>query len=353
MMRSKFTPWCAMALGLAMCSTAQAQTSREELARRELIERAEAAQTAGNHADAVRLGAQAAAIRQHPSLRLFLAGEYQQLNRFVEALAEARACVREAENDRSLRNRDRIRTACNEIATAAEPRIGRVQVQVQGTLPEGAEVHVGEEEVRASLLGAPLPVSPGELRVRVEAPGFEPFSVNVTVASQQTVVVPVRLVAVAAPVAPPVAPVTPVAPVAPVVAVTPPVMPVAPHTAPPPPESRGPGAGPWVLMGVGAASLIGGVVSFSASISAEESLSTSCVEGGTCTTEDDGHLSDIDTYDTVGALGLLVGVGALTGGIIWYAVAPRSTRSAQHGRNWNLGAGPIRRGVGLSYSLTF
>jgi hypothetical protein len=354
MMRPKATHWTAAAVTLALHATAQAQSGREELARRELIERAEAAQTAGNHAEALRLGTQAATIRQHPSLRLFLAGEHQQLNHLVEALAEARACVREAENDASLRNRARIRSACAAIVTAVEPRIGRVQVQVEPTLPDGAVVHVGEEEVRPSLLGAPLPVSPGELRVRIEAPGFEPFATTVTVAPQQQVVIPVRLTAL--PAAPPPAPTPPPEP-APPIAPTPAPAPTPTPALPPPPPAAGtgPGTGPWVLMGVGAAALVGGVVGLSASVSAEENVSAGCLANpDTCTPEEDGHIEDSDTYATLGTVGLLVGVGALTGGIIWYAVAPRGPRTAAtHAPSWRLGAVPTRGGFGLSYGLTF
>jgi len=108
-------------------------------------------------------------------------------------------------------------------------------------------------------------------------------------------------------------------------------------------------------MGVGAAALIGGVVGISASVSAEENVSQGCVANpDTCTPEEDGHLEDSDTYATLGTVGLLVGVGALTGGIIWYAVAPRGPRTAAtHAPTWRLGAVSTRGGFGLSYGLTF
>ncbi|MBL8604170.1 MAG: hypothetical protein JNK72_19745 [Myxococcales bacterium] len=336
---SRNSVWLACVLG---ASAASAQSGREDLARRDLIAQAEAARDRGEHAQALQLAQQAAAIRQHPSLRVMLAAEHRAVGHLVEALAEARACVREAEIDRQLRNRDRILASCRGTVTELEPRIARLQLQVEGTLPEGATVRVGEDEVRASLVNAPIAVSPGEIRVRVEAPGFEPIDQRAQAVSGQSLAMTLRLVAVRAPEPPP-APVA--APVTPAQAPAP-----APMATPTSPvvstSSHGPGAAPWVLVGAGGALAIGGAVMLGLSSSAETEGQNGCDDTGVCTPDAEAALDRADTYNTLAIVGFAAGGAAVIGGLVWAALAPRG---GAHATRWQLGPGPSRaQGMGLS-----
>lgn len=160
----------AMAMVCA-ASSSSAQDSRAELARRDLLSRAEAARARGDHAAAIELGMQALEIRATPSLRLLLAQEHQELAHHVDALDQATACFREAEADASLRNREVIIRECRAIAAAAEPRVARLVVRVTPRNAPGLRVRIGSNELPASLIGIPVPTMPGPVTVVVSAAG--------------------------------------------------------------------------------------------------------------------------------------------------------------------------------------
>lgn len=174
--------------------SAMAQPSgREELARRDLIEQAEQARRSGDHARVVELAEQAGRIRQTPSLRWMLANARAELGQVVSGLAEARACVREAEIDAGLRQREAILAGCRGLVEQLEHRVGYVTLRVEGGAPEGLVMHVAGDEVNAALLGAAVPVRPGQVQVVAEAPGRERFEQTVEVAAEGRAEVTVRM----------------------------------------------------------------------------------------------------------------------------------------------------------------
>ena len=77
------------AVSLAWASVATAQTSPTEIARRDLLDQAEAARAAGDHARALDLATRASQLRVTPSLRLLLAQEHQALGHVLEALDQS------------------------------------------------------------------------------------------------------------------------------------------------------------------------------------------------------------------------------------------------------------------------
>ncbi len=288
-----------------------AQDSRSEVARRDLLERAERARSSGDHAAALTLAMQAAQIRQTPSLRLMLAQEHRTAGHLVEALDHATACVREAQADVSLRNREQLVEVCRTLAAEVEPSIGRLTVRVTPASAAGLRVRVGDTDLPTSLLGVPSPVMPGRVAVRVEAHGFRAASRDVVVAAGSAAQVDVALDAEGT---------TSSNETAQGVA-------AATATDSRSTSTRGPGAGPWVVVGLGAAGVAAGVALFVLSNGAQSRRDDACGSAGcqeSARADDESYRSLLYGADV--AFG--IGGAAVAGGLIWWLAAPRG-RSAQ------------------------
>ena len=289
---------------------AAAQDSRTEVARRELLERAERARTEGNHTAALDLATQAARIRQTPSLRLLLAQEHRALGRLVEAFDHATGCVREAEADVTLRNRERLIEVCRSLAAEVEPSLGRIAIHVTPSTAPGLRVRVAGAEFPVALLGVPSPSTPGHVEVRVEAEGFEAATRAADVVAGRESRVDMTLTRTGAVDVPRAAP-------------------AAMSPTPTSTRSEGTGAAPWVLVGGGAAVLGAAAVLFVMSNGARDDRDTACGANGCLdrARDDDARYRDMLLGANV-ALG--VGTAATIGGLVWWLVGRSSARpSAQ------------------------
>lgn len=287
---------------LALAPFATAQTADELAARRALIEQAEGARTSGQHAQALSFAERAAAIQMSPSLRLFIAREQQALRQYASALGNSELCVREAERDATLRNRDDILAACRAVTTEIQGSSGRVVVHV-ASAPEGLEVRVGDAVLRSTVFDAPYVVPTGALTVRASAPGHRPFERTIDVAQGSSTTVDVVLERIEQETRGPVPPV-----------VT---------------RVQGPGVGPWVLVGVGGAGLVvGGALWLVASMQ-KSALDAMCpgdatrVCAGLSSGEIDGRVGSINGLSTGAVIAGAVGGAAVVGGVLWYVLAPR------------------------------
>jgi hypothetical protein len=108
-----------------------AQTPTDDPERRRLINEAGAARDAGDHTRALSLAMQAATRRETASLRLFIAQEEDALGLVVEALHDARSCVRQLESDPAVARREQLMESCTAIVRSLEPRVGRHVVRVE------------------------------------------------------------------------------------------------------------------------------------------------------------------------------------------------------------------------------
>jgi len=216
-----------MAVGLRVfgAAVAHAQEAPVELARLEFLREAEAAARRGEHAPAIELARRAAALRMTPSIAHFLAREHAALGQHLASLAQATACARGAEADRSLHNRETLLRACNAMAERATTQVGRVVVQVADALPEGIVLRVAGTPLPVSLLGAPYAVAPGEVEIEAEAPGRVAVRRSVTIAAGGVETVLLQLAVV------PVVVVAPVEPIVPTPVLGPVVLPVIPPVA--------------------------------------------------------------------------------------------------------------------------
>lgn len=94
----------------------------------------------------------------------------------------------------------------------------------------------------------------------------------------------------------------------------------------PAPPSRGPGAGPWILMGAGVASLVAGGVLFYLRGAPLDTFERLCPDGDcgdSVSSEEQAAHDDASRYTTLSFVAGGIGVAAIAGGALWYALAPR------------------------------
>jgi hypothetical protein len=311
MMTPRAIPPIALAVLLAG-RLAGAQTNPAEVARRELLQQADTARAAGDHRRALDFAQRAGQLRMTTSVRLLLAQESEASGDHLAALDHATACVREAEADAALRNREQILDVCRALVTSVSPRVGSVIVRVASP-PPGLVVRVAAHEVNPALYGVPFPVAPGEVSVEVSGDGIEAAQETVRVAAGARVEVTPRVRVIEHRVEPAAVGNGDGAVAAPLQ-----------HSEV---VRTGPGAGPWVLVGVGAAAAVAGGVLLALAAGSHSDSNALC-PNLTCNTEAQrtearGLDDDYVTFWNAGGAVLGVGGAVLAGGLLWYAIAPR------------------------------
>lgn len=195
-------PLAALALAgtLASARGALAQDASRDLVRRRLLDEADVARRAGDHAAAFDRAQRAGQIAMSPSVRLMIAQEAEALlaqpghdAALLDALSAAAQCVVEADAAERLHHRAEIRGLCAAIASRLQPRIATVRVEVTAAPADDVRVSVNGRDVPAALWGAGFPVVPGEVRVEAAARDGRVFSQTVAVTAGATAPVAVRL----------------------------------------------------------------------------------------------------------------------------------------------------------------
>ncbi|MEI7895032.1 MAG: hypothetical protein WCI05_18195, partial [Myxococcales bacterium] len=167
-----------------------AQDGGEAAARRDLIEAAQKASQAGNHAEALVLARRAGQLKMTTSLRMFLAEEELSSRLFADALGSSKLCLTEAAADVSLSARDVIEERCTKVRDQAKNKVARVVVQVS---PANAQVTLSGKELHRALWGTPFPVNPGKVQVEASAPSYQRFRQERNAAEGETLTVEVKL----------------------------------------------------------------------------------------------------------------------------------------------------------------
>ena len=247
--------------------------------RRDLLNRAEEARRAGDHAAAVDLGGRAASLRMTPSLGLLLAQEFEALGRPVDALGHAERCAREALASPGVPRAAEVRDACEAVRARAEAAVARLVVRVG---PPGARIEVGGRELPPALWDVPIPLPPGRVRVSAVARDGRRFEAEETLAAGHRAEVRV--------------------------AFSPP--------EPPRPRGRAWGAGPWVLAGVGAAAFGAAAALWSLRGSAIDARDAACDAWG-CDPSSVGDNNRALAYEAASGAALGVGAAALLGAGAW------------------------------------
>lgn len=284
----------ALVGALTFAPHARGQSGAEEATRTALIAEAREAHRVNDHARAVDLATRAGAIRWTGTLRGFVAREQVALGRLADALGNAELCAREAPAETPSPSRDAILDWCRAQVTELRPQLGQVIVQATSS-PDGLRVRVDGHALRAALLGVPYLVTPGLIAVEADAPGHRPYRRAFEVARGATVTVPLALEqATAAP--------------APVVRVT------TTRTV------RSP-LGP-VLMGVGAAAAVTGLVLWLVATERYNDLDGRCRER--CLQgEIDREYGPIDDLDRAAIVTGYGGLGIAAAGAVLFFVLTR------------------------------
>jgi hypothetical protein len=189
---------------LALLLTPAWSRAQEAPSRRDLLVRAEAASREGQHADALALAEAAGRMQMTPSVRMFLAEEHEALaeggvrgRHLLDAAAMAQACVRDANAQPTLNNRDRILARCTVLLQRLNARIARVRVVVAATPPAGTEVRLDERRLTDAEWNTPIEVLPGESVVEARSPDGRVFRQTVRLAAEGSATVTVRFSPVA------------------------------------------------------------------------------------------------------------------------------------------------------------
>lgn len=237
---------------------------------------------------------------------------HEAVGRIATAWTELRAAAaqagREGQKDRESFARDR--------AASLEKKLPYLVLVGAGATPAGLTLTLDLQPIGASVLGAPIPIDPGEHVVVASAPGRASWT--------GTVVIPAGpgetrfSVPELAPAAPPPVP-SPAAPAAPAAPVSAPAPTPAPALAPAPktePE-RPPGADLFLRGGliVGSAGMLVGIGAGLATLSEASDLEAACTNG-TCPPEQEEALSRANTLANVSNAGFamgLLGLGAAAG----------------------------------------
>ena len=318
---------------LAVTSSALAQTPPDATARRQLVERAISARDAGQHAQALDLFLQAGQIQMRPGLRMSIAQEQQALGHPIEACDGATACVTEAQADLTGAGNAAALQGCASLVATTCATLGHLRLRLPATLPDGLRLTVQGRAVDRSA-GDVLTVSPGAVTVLAVAGRQVLFEESVAVQRGETRDVTVRLDA-APTVAAPVAATETVPPRQQVRVV------VTPLT--PPVVSRGPGIGPWLVLGGGAVALGLSAMFLGLRESAKSSRDAACGVGY-CTQAAADFQATAETDNVAMYVALGVGAAAATAGVVWLATGGSSAEAPSR-TALSVGAAPTRGGV--------
>jgi hypothetical protein len=191
----------AAVLTASSASSAQSTTSSippQALAeRRLLIEQAQRAMRAGDHAGALRLATQAGNVLMTPSLRQLIAAEQHMLGQHVAALDSAALCVSETLADPTTPLRDRQLAACRAMVAEFERLVGRITLDIPQSVPPETRIRIGDESLPRALWSTPFSAMPGQIAIEVAAPRFQAIQRTVNVHAGESVTVPIQFVPVA------------------------------------------------------------------------------------------------------------------------------------------------------------
>ena len=248
----------------------------------------------------------------------------------IGKLVAARNGFEQARREARKNSADQVVRESEEHIATLEGRIPKLSIATPEP-PAGLTIYIDGETIEPGLLTVPIPLDPGEHRIRAVAEGHEDFEQTLSLEEGATQTLAITLSVSETP--PP--PVEPPPPVQPPVQ-PPPVQPPTPHTDPSPPIAG------WVLVGTGGALLVGAVVSAMVRSSAINEIDESCPSHTNCDPSLEDTHDRAQTYGTLGAV--LGGLGAATVGtgavLVW-------SSSDGQGEDTQVAVRPVARPEGL------
>ncbi|HKO53304.1 MAG TPA: PEGA domain-containing protein [Polyangiaceae bacterium] len=272
------------ALAVVLGSEPAAAQDKKELSKaRAQFQRAIELEQAGNYSTALEQFRDVGQVRMTPQVRFHIASCEEKLGRLVTALGGYQLAFADADSVGGD-----FKAEVEAAVTRLEASIPKLVI-VRGTGAEAAEIQLDGVALGASSVGVPVPLDPGPHSISAKAPGALPFSQTVTIAENEQKSVDVAL--------------TP-EPQEP--------RPSLAASAAPPVEQTNPRSIPYVIGGVGIASLIGSGVLFGLRQSTLSDLEDQCGPNhDACPSSAAGDYSNLKLYNVTSQIALGVGIACV------------------------------------------
>ena len=271
----------AVSVGL-FASPAAAQDKKELSKARAQFQRAIELEQAGNYSTALEQFRDVGQVRMTPQVRFHIASCEEKLGRLVTALGGYQLAYADADSVG-----EDFKAEVDAAVSRLQASIPKLMIQ-RGAGAEAAEIQLDGVVLGASSVGVPVPLDPGPHAISAKAPGALPFNQTVTILENEQKTVDVTL--------------TPE-----------PQEPRPSVTARPAPVDKGnPRLVPYVIGGVGVASLIGSGVLFALRQSTLHDLEAQCGPNhDACPSSAAGDYSNLKLYNVTSQVALGVGVGCV------------------------------------------
>jgi PEGA domain len=278
--------WSALSvpmLTIALCPRSAFAQDKKELSKaRAQFQRAIELEQAGNYTQALESFRDVGQVRMTPQVRFHIASCEEKLGRLVTALGGYELALADAETVG-----DDFKNEVDAAVTRLRASIPKLVIQ-RGTGAEAAEIELDGVALGASSVGVPVPLDPGPHSINAKAPGAQPFSQTVTIAENEEKSINVELTPEPQPEALP-----------PASAGGQPVEAAKPH----------PRLIPYVIGGVGIASLVGSGILFGLRQGALSDLEDKCGPARkSCPSSARGEVDNLKLYNTTAQIALGVGV---------------------------------------------
>jgi hypothetical protein len=263
--------------------SASAQDKKELSKARALFQRAIELEQAGNYTQALEQFRDVGQVRMTPQVRFHIASCEEKLGRLVTALGGYELALVDAETVG-----EDFKNEVDAAVTRLRASIPKLVIQ-RGAGAEAAEIQLDGVALGASSVGVPVPLDPGPHSINAKAPGSLPFAQTVTIAENEQKSVDVELTPEPQP-------------------ATAGAMASSTQTVDLNPKPH-PRLVPYVIGGVGVASLIGSGVLFALRQSALSDLENKCgPERKSCPSSARGEVDNLKLYNTAAQVALGVGV---------------------------------------------
>ncbi len=281
--------------------SAYAQDKKELSKARAQFQRAIELEQAGNYTSALETFRSVGEVRMTPQVRFHIATCEEKLGRLVTALGGYQLAFADADSVG-----EDFKGEVDRAVTRLQASIPKLVIN-RGAGGEAAEIQLDGVDLGASSVGVAVPLDPGPHAVTARAPNFLPFSQTVTITENEQKSVDVTLVAEPEPER------------------------AAGTQGGPPVEKPRSKVVPYVIGGVGVASLIGSGVLFGLRQSTLSDLESKCGAGRqTCPSNARGEVSNLSLYNTTAQIALgvgVVGIGTAVGLLIWQKKHPLQSAS--------------------------
>jgi len=273
----------ALSVGLS-ARPAAAQDKKELSKARAQFQRAIELEQAGNYSTALEQFRDVGQVRMTPQVRFHIASCEEKLGRLVTALGGYQLAFADADSVG-----EDFKAEVDAAVTRLQASIPKLLIQ-RGGGAEAAEIQLDGVTLGASSVGVPVPLDPGPHAISAKAPGALPFSQTVTILENEQKTVDVTL--------------------APEPQEARPTVGVGSSGVPG--DKSNPRLIPYVIGGVGIASLIGSGVLFALRQSTYSDLEAQCGPNhDQCPSSAAGDYSNLKLYNVTSQVALGVGVACI------------------------------------------